>query len=222
MSAERLARIAVVDYGLGNLFSVKHACEHEGMEAFVTSSKADILGADGVILPGVGAFGDAMTALQRLDLVGPLREVAAGTRPLVGICLGIQLLMDESFEFGCHEGLGIIPGSVVRLDPLCEGDRELKVPQVGWNGVHPTRSWEGTLLEGLGDGEPMYFVHSFVVQPRTQNVVLSTTRYGQQEFCSSLALGSVFACQFHPERSGRQGLKVYANLKKVAEFIRKE
>lgn len=208
----RSPRVAIVDHGLGNLFSVKHACEHAGIRADITSERKAILAADAVILPGVGAFGDAMDTLRRLDLVTVLQDIAASPKPLVGVCLGVQLLMTESHEFGHHRGLGIIEGPVVRFDRPKEDGRELKVPQTCWNRICRRAPWEGTLLDGIVDGEYMYFVHSYYVQPQDPGAVLSVTRYGHIEFCSSLRKGSVFACQFHPERSSAQGLRMYRNL----------
>jgi imidazole glycerol-phosphate synthase subunit HisH len=209
--------VAIVDYGLGNLYSVQHACGHAGMSAAVTSSKEDILAADAVILPGVGAFGDAMANLRRLDLVGPLRDIAQSRKPLVGICLGMQLIMSESFEFGRHEGLGIVRGPVVRFEQPTEGSRTLKVPQVGWNRIYPAKqgAWAGTLLEGQREGEHMYFVHSFYAKPADPAAALAVSRYGHIEFCSALRLGNVMAFQFHPERSGPAGLRVYSGLAKL-------
>ena len=204
--------MAIVDYGLGNLFSVKRACEHAGMQAGVTSDRQALLAADAVILPGVGAFGDAMETLKRLDLVTVLRDIAASAKPLIGICLGVQLLMTESCEFGRHQGLGIIEGSVAHLGGPEKGGHPLKVPHIGWNKIHQRDAWEGTPLDGVTDGEFMYFVHSYHVQPQDSRVVMSTTRYGDIEFCSSVRKGNVFACQFHPERSGMQGLLIYRNL----------
>ncbi|MBU1247300.1 MAG: imidazole glycerol phosphate synthase subunit HisH [Proteobacteria bacterium] len=208
------AKIAIVDYRLGNLYSVKLACEHVGLGAEITSNKDAILGADAVILPGVGAFGDAMDALDELDLVSVLRDVAASGKPLFGICLGLQLLMKGSEEFGAHEGLGIIKGNVVKLDAPRENGRVLKVPQVGWNRVNPADGvdWNGTLMQGVTPGERFYFVHSFVVVPEDKSLVCSTTTYGHIEFCSSVRYGNVFACQYHPERSGARGLRIYRNL----------
>jgi glutamine amidotransferase len=209
--------VAIVDYGLGNLFSVEQACRAVGLSASITNDRRVIEQAAAVILPGVGAFGDAMATLRRLDLVNVLRKAPSHGTPLIGICLGIQLLMDESCEFGSHEGLGLISGRVVPLGSPREGDRRLKVPQVGWNRIHAhggsaADRWPATPLEGLADGEFMYFVHSFVAVPDDPSVIVSTTRYGDVEFCSSLQLGNIFACQFHPERSGRHGLQIYGNL----------
>ncbi len=208
--------VAVVDYGLGNLYSIKQACASVGLDAVITPSKAEILRADAVILPGVGAFGDAMATLHRLDLVRVLQDIAASPKPLVGICLGLQLLMTESYEFGRHQGLGIIEGPVVLFNHPRENDRELKVPQIGWNKIYSqgggglTR--KGTLLEGVDEGQYMYFIHSYMVQPADRRVVLSLSRYGHIEFCSSIQYGNIFACQFHPERSGPEGMKIYRNL----------
>jgi glutamine amidotransferase len=226
--SEMRSRIAIVDYGMGNLFSVKRACERFGMHASITSSFRDIESADAVILPGVGAFGDAMKNLEELNLVGLLQDTAAQNKPLVGICLGVQLLMDESLEFGRHKGLGIFKGKVVKFDHPVEGDRELKVPQVGWNRINKAKkpygqdAWQGTLLEGIKDGAFMYFVHSYIVQPIDPEVIISTTKYGHIDFCSSLGRKNIFASQFHPERSDFEGLKVYRNLASLIQCTRKE
>lgn len=217
--------VAIVDYGVGNLFSVKHACNSVGIQAGITSHKQEILSADAVILPGVGAFGNAIESLRKLDLIHVLKDVATSSKPFVGICLGMHLLMDESEEFGSHQGLGIIKGSVIRFDnPVDVSEKRLKVPHVGWGRIHRNidirgNSWKSSMLEGLSDGEFMYFVHSFYVKPENSNIVLSNTQYGNIEFCSSLQSRNIFACQFHPERSGLQGLKIYS---KLAFFIREQ
>jgi glutamine amidotransferase len=207
--------VAIVDYGLGNLFSVEQACAFVGLNSIITNSRKDILGADAVILPGVGAYGDAMLTLHRLDLVNVLRDIAESSKPLVGICLGMQLLMTESYEFGCHKGLGIIEGPVVRFEAPKEKERILKVPQISWNRIFQPANglrWHGTLLDRIDEGEYMYFVHSFTVQPQDSNVILSNSHYGHIEFCSSIHHRNVFACQYHPERSGLKGLQIYKNL----------
>ncbi|HED14064.1 MAG TPA: imidazole glycerol phosphate synthase subunit HisH [Gammaproteobacteria bacterium] len=219
MSDLQQPTVAIVDYGMGNLFSVKHACEAVGLPAVITSSKREILAAEAVILPGVGAFGDAMDALRRLDLVTVLQDIAVSEKLFVGICLGMQLLMSESREFGVHKGLGIIEGAVLPFDSPLRENRKLKVPQVTWNRIYKVKteglhhgSWVHTPLEGLPDGEFMYFVHSYYAVPLDDSVLLSTTRYGHIEFASSLRYRNIFACQFHPERSGPQGLQIYRNL----------
>lgn len=213
--------VAIVDYGLGNLFSIKQACAVVGLNSIITNSPKDILSADAVILPGVGAYGDAMRTLYRLDLVNVLLDIVESPKPLIGICLGLQLLMTESYEFGCHKGLGIIEGPVVRFDAPKEKERILKVPQINWSRIFQPANglgWHGTLLDRIDEGEYMYFVHSYIVQPQDINVILSTSHYGHIEFCSSIQQHNVFAWQFHPERSGPKGLQIYKNL---ADRLRK-
>lgn len=215
MSEPCRPRVAIVDYGMGNLFSVKHACEAVGLSAFVTSDRTAVCAADAVIVPGVGAFGDAMATLRRLDLVSPLRDIAAAGRPIIGVCLGLQLFMSESEEFGRHVGFGFFTGPVVRFNQPRGASKILKVPQVGWNRIQPSAgaaSWMQWPLTGLVAGEFMYFVHSFYAQPADPGVVLSTSRYGHIDFCSSVLKENIFACQFHPERSGPEGLKIYRNI----------
>jgi imidazole glycerol-phosphate synthase subunit HisH len=215
MNAGIAPRVAIVDYHLGNLFSVKHACGHVGLDAVITADRAVIESADAIILPGVGAFGDAMKSLTAEGLVEPLRELAASDTPFLGICLGLQLLFTESEEFGTHAGLGIVPGRVVRFPDLgTSAGRRRKVPHVGWARVNRPAgtSWDGTVLAGLADGHYEYFVHSYHVAPENRADVLTTSTYGEQEFCSAVKRGNVTAFQYHPERSGARGLRVYRNL----------
>lgn len=205
-------KVAIVDYGMGNLFSVKHACGHVGLDAEITTSVEAVRTADAVIVPGVGAFGDAMANLRGLGMVDALRDVAEEGTPLFGICLGLQLLMTESYEFGTHEGLGLVAGTVESFGEPHEDGRRLKVPQVGWNAL--TRAgggdpWAETWFRGQPDGVQMYFVHSFVARPADLGTTVATTRYGDVEFCSAVRYRNVFACQCHPERSGPDGLRVY-------------
>ncbi len=220
MASQEKPKIAIVDYGVGNLYSIRRACVTCGMDAAITSNVQEILNASAVILPGVGAFGDAMDELKRLDLVSPLRELAQQGTPLIGICLGMQLLMSESYEFGHHRGLGIVDGEVVRFENIQQADRVCKVPHVGWNRIHrapyagstqlePFDPWQDSPLEPVREGEFMYFVHSYYVQPSDPAVTLSVSHYAEREFCSGLKAGNVVAFQFHPERSGPQGLEVY-------------
>jgi imidazole glycerol-phosphate synthase subunit HisF len=215
--------VAIVDYGMGNMYSVKNACERVGLNALITSSSEDIMSADAVILPGVGAFGDAMISLKELDLVEPLRAVARSSKPFFGICLGMQLVLSDSYEFGHHKGLDIIKGSVLRFkDPKDSSGKHLKVPHVGWNSIRmPTEAggvWKTPMLEGVQEGELMYFVHSFHAEPLDKRLVMSVSRYGDKDFCSSFQFGNVFACQFHPEKSGSFGLSMYWNF---VDWIRK-
>ena len=216
MHKDKGPRVAIIDYGMGNLFSVKHACEKAGLDPAITASPDEILSASAVILPGVGAFGDAMEALERLGLIAPLKE-AADTKPFMGICLGMQLLRTTGSEFGDHRGLDIISGSVRPfLNPVDSTGKRLKVPQVGWNRIHRTKNpgdpWKESMLEGIDDGEFMYFVHSYYVIPEATELTLSVSHYGDVKFCSSIRHRNIFACQFHPERCGPSGLKIYENL----------
>lgn len=215
-------KAAIVDFSLGNLFSVKLACDSVGIDAEIITDKATILEADIVILPGVGAFRDAMENLHKLDLVEPLRDIAQNSEQLlVGICLGQQLLMTESYEFGTHQGLGIFEGEVVPFDKpkgkVANEPRILKVPQVGWNAVRPApnSNWSESPLRHIEDGENMYFVHSYYVKPNNVDVVLAETTYGDVTFASSLKKDTVFSCQFHPERSGTIGLTIYEEFTRI-------
>jgi glutamine amidotransferase len=208
--------VAIVDYGVGNLFSVRQACAAAGLQAVVTSDVNDLRRSSCIVLPGIGAFGDAMAALSGLNLIECLRRAPSEGIPLVGICLGMQLLMERSTEFGSFEGLALVPGGVERLTPA---RREMKVPQVGWNGIYRAGDgarcvdpWAASALRGTADGEPMYFVHSYVVKPASPDVVLARSTYAGEEFCSALTAGNVTGFQFHPERSGPAGLRVYQNL----------
>lgn len=203
--------VAIVDYGLCNLFSVRQACLHVGLSPVVTQDPETVLAAAGVILPGVGAFGEAMANLDRLGLTQALREAAGRGTPLMGICLGMQLLLSESEEFGLHPGLGLIPGRVVRFTPSQGG--AVRVPQIGWNTVHPgpagLERWARSPLRGVRDGDFMYFVHSYYALPERDEVVLATTEYGGRVYCSAILQDNVFATQFHPEKSAGKGIAIY-------------
>lgn len=212
-------RVAIVDYCLGNLFSVQQACAAVDLDASITASPSEVARADGIILPGVGAFADAMTALHGAGLDVVLREASENGTLVVGICLGMQLLCTTSDEFGSHRGLALIDGAVRRLPDGMKDrlGRTAKVPEVGWNAIREAASWAGTPLEGTGDGAQFYFVHSYYVEPSDPACVLSTTTYGAATYCSSIARGNIFGFQFHPERSGPTGLRVYRNLRRLLE-----
>jgi imidazole glycerol-phosphate synthase subunit HisH len=207
------AAVAIVDYGLGNLFSVSQACAAVGLTTIVTADAEELRRSACIVLPGVGAFGDAMTALSRLGLVTVLQRAPEEGIQLVGICLGMQLLMEQSCEFGVFEGLGLIPGTVERLRPREEAAAAgpIKVPQVGWNAIFGD-DWDASMLKGVPNGEPMYFVHSYAVLPTVQDDVLARSTYGGVSFCSAIARARITGFQFHPERSGPAGLGIYRNL----------
>ncbi len=201
-------KVQIVDYGLGNLFSIRHACLHSGIDAEISTRPENLMQADGIILPGVGAFGHAMDTLRQLQLLQPLRDAVAAGKPLLGICLGMQLLLDASEEFGLHQGLGLIPG-VVRKLPEHRADGSLRrIPAVGWNQIqlNPRRS-QPQIDCGLPDSAWMYFVHSFAAAPEHSADVLTLTDYEGIQYCSAIRRDHVTGVQFHPERSARYGLQ---------------
>lgn len=206
--------VAIIDHEIGNLFSVKKACEYFGLKAVITADVAVIMKAAAAILPGVGAFGEAMANLKRLDLISPVKDFIALGRPFMGICLGMQLLMSTSEEFGHHQGLDVIRGSVVRFPDVDRSGAKLKVPQVGWNRIYfPSLAEDNyrhrSLLRNISSGEYMYFVHSFYAQPSDREVILSLTTYGDVDYCSGIISKNIQAFQFHPEKSGERGLEIY-------------
>jgi glutamine amidotransferase len=207
--------VVVVDYGMGNLRSVQKALERVGCQATVTSDPGRISSAEGVVLPGVGAFRDCMANLAQAKLVDPVREAIVDGVPFLGICLGMQLLLSVSEEFGIHGGLDLIPGRVVRFPHR----RDLKVPHMGWNRVH--WSEQSPLFEGIPDGAFFYFVHSFYAEPDDPAVVSGWTEYGVR-FCSAISKDNVFACQFHPEKSQKWGLKILENFGKFVQSLKEE
>lgn len=202
--------IAIIDYGVGNLRSVQKALERVGATAVVSADPAAFDAAQGIVLPGVGAFGDGMAQLWARHLVEPLlRQVGQG-KPLLGICLGMQLLFDDSEEMGHHQGLGLLPGRVVRFP---EGN--LKVPHIGWNQLDLAAAGpEGQILSGIAPGAHAYFVHSYYVAPAEPADVLATTEYGL-EFASVVGRGQIFGAQFHPEKSQDVGLQLLENFAAV-------
>ena len=194
--------IAIVDYGVGNLFSLKSSFAVIGHEALVSSDPEVISSADRVVLPGVGAFGDAAKKLRETGLQEGVLEAAKKGRPLLGICLGMQLLFEEGEEFGLHRGLGLIPGRVVSMRPVVPD--HLKLPQIGWNGLHLVR--EHPLFRNTREGEQVYFVHSFHGTECEQSL-LATTEYGGT-ITAAVGRDNIMGCQFHPEKSGAVGLNI--------------
>ncbi|HEX8648618.1 MAG TPA: imidazole glycerol phosphate synthase subunit HisH [Thermoleophilaceae bacterium] len=197
-----MRRVAIVDYGMGNLRSVEKAFEHVGVEADLTNDHERIRAADGVVLPGVGAFPKAMERIRELGLDEVIRERVEEGVPTLGICLGLQLLFESSTELGGAEGLGLVPGAVDRL--AAPG---LKLPQIGWNEVAWRR--ESPLVEGLPERSAMYHVHTFAPRPRDPGDVLGVATYGE-EFVTAIDRAPVYGVQFHPEKSGPAGLRLLA------------
>ncbi len=197
--------IAVIDYGAGNLRSAVRALQHVGAPLRVTDNPADLRAADAVVLPGVGATRDTMDALDRLELSPVIPELIRSGVPFLGICVGMQVLAEQSDEWGIHPCLGVIPGQVRRF-PVTAG----KIPQIGWNQVHFDPEAVPPLLEGIPNGTDFYFVHSFYVDTPETSIIAGRTDYGLS-FPSVLAWGSASATQFHPEKSGRWGLALLRN-----------
>ncbi len=200
--------IVIVDYQMGNLASVQRGLQRAGSDAVITSDPDRVAAADKIILPGVGAFADAMHELRAHGLVEPVTEAIASGKPFLGICLGLQMLFDTSLEDGEHPGLGILPGKVVRFD-LPAG---YKIPHMGWNQINIRR--RAPILEGLEDGSYFYFVHSYYVVPEDHNVVAVETEYGHL-FCSMVWRDNLFATQFHPEKSQANGLRLLENFARL-------
>lgn len=218
-----MSKVAIVDYGVGNLFSVNQACQAAGIDAVITSNPADLRDAQGIILPGVGAFGFAMRRLTELGLRDALMQGARAGKPVMGICLGFQLLFESSDEMGSTEGLGLVPGRVLSLRHAADqAGVSLRIPNVAWLPVHATMqpqhaqsnagAWDGTLLQGLPQGVQMYFVHSFYAQPAHAAHALASTHVSGVTYCCATARENVFGCQFHPEKSSGHGLHIYRNL----------
>ncbi|MFI5397539.1 MAG: imidazole glycerol phosphate synthase subunit HisH [Candidatus Binatia bacterium] len=205
--------IAIIDYGMGNLRSVQKGLERVGFSAEVTRNVERIEAAAGVVLPGVGAFGACMDNLRTYGLIETVRRVISRGTPFLGICLGMQLLFEESEEFGRVPGLGIFPGRVVRFP----GMSDLKVPHMGWNQIRKRQN--PPHLNGIDDGAFVYFVHSYYVVPTDADLTATTTEYGI-EFTSAIARDNVFATQYHPEKSQAVGLKILENFGGIVERSR--
>jgi len=201
--------ICIIDYQMGNLRSVQKGFERVGHPAVISDDPNRVAEADKIVLPGVGAFEDAIAELRRREMIQPIREAIDAGKPFLGICLGLQLLLDRSFENGEHEGLGIIPGEVRRF----ELPREYTVPHMGWNQLNIRRP--APILAGLDEGTHVYFVHSYYVAPTDPDVVATETDYGGP-FCSMIWRDRLFASQFHPEKSQADGLRILKNFAELA------
>lgn len=201
--------VAIIDYDAGNIKSVEKAIQFLGEDVIVTRNPAEILNASGVILPGVGSFGDAMEKLHKYNLIPVIHEVVERKIPFLGICLGLQLLFEKSDESPGVEGLGILKGEIKRI-PDKEG---LKIPHIGWNSLKFPN--EGRLYEGISEDSYVYFVHSYYLEAMENAIVVATTEYGIN-IHASVERDNVFACQFHPEKSSSVGLKILENFLKIS------
>lgn len=209
--------VAVIDYGMGNLLSVQRGLEHCGAKVTLTADPQQILAAKRVVLPGVGAFGDAMQTLERLALVEVIREIGERQIPLLGICLGMQLLLDESAEFGNTAGLGLIPGRVIPVPAQTLTGEPQKIPHIGWSALQPSNAnaavgWRATLLQDNCPGDAAYFVHSFMAVPSDGSHRIANSVYGGHLIPAAIGRGQITGCQFHPEKSGEVGLKILRRL----------
>jgi glutamine amidotransferase len=203
--------VTVIDYGVGNLLSVQRGLEHCGARVTLTADPIKILLAQRVVLPGVGAFGNAMQALERLGLIHAIRELAHRQTPLLGICLGMQLLLDESEEFGTKSGLGLIPGRVIHIPTHTKSGERQKIPHIGWSSLQlcgTAGRWGETLLQDNRPGDAAYFVHSFMAVPTNPAHRIADCAYGDHLVPATIGRGRITGCQFHPEKSGEVGLKI--------------
>ena len=206
-----LKKVIIIDYQLGNLFSVKQACDKVGINAEISSDREKILNADALILPGVGAFIEAMNNLKIFGLDTAIQNKVKGGTPIFGICLGQQLLFTESEEFGAGKGLDLISGIIKRF-PESFDERKIKVPHIAWNTIFSNKQeWGNSPLRNLDINDFMYFIHSYYVKPNDDSCILTLTNYDGIEFCSSVLKNNIFATQFHPEKSAEKGISIYKN-----------
>lgn len=209
--------VVIVDYGHGNLYSINQACIQVGYNPIISSSESEIVNADTLILPGVGAFKVAMEELINKNLIEPIFEFVQRGNYLMGVCLGMQLLFESSDEFGYNKGLGLINGTVEKF-PSEINDKKIRIPHIGWNSIKKNSeqiNWNSTPLANISEQDYLYFIHSYYVKPKDLNNILSISHYQEFEFCSSVQKDNVFGFQFHPEKSAEQGLSIYRNFLKL-------
>lgn len=212
-----MPKIRIVNYGVGNLYSALKGCKRFAEDVLLTEDAEELRKADALVLPGQGAFHAGMEGLQVRGLLNIVKDFAAAGKPVLGICLGAQILLSKGYEFGEWEGLGIIPGDVVHFPPLTPGT---VIPHMGWNSLAEPRpgAWTGTALEGLPAGAEMYFIHSYIPRPSNASDVIAETEYGDCRFASVIGRGNVIGCQFHPEKSATLGMKIVENfVKRIRE-----
>ena len=209
-----MTRVLVVDYGVGNLLSVCRAFEACGATVDLNGNPERIPSAERLVVPGVGAFGDCMNELRRRQLIQPILDYVASGNPVLGICVGMQMMMRIGEEFGEHEGLGIAPGRVRAIPGTMSDGRAHKIPHIGWNALlkpTPNTVWDGTILDGVPPGPTCYFVHSFTAEPENEQDRLADCDYNGRRISAALRVGNVYGTQFHPEKSGQIGLRILRN-----------
>lgn len=216
-----MENVVIVDYGMGNLLSVQRAFEYCGAKVKIASLPAQVEQAQYLVLPGVGAFADGMRELERRGLVGAIKTFVKTGRPFLGICLGMQMMLETGEEFGVYGGLALIPGKVVMI-PKNSPDGVLhKIPHIGWNGLLPANNntgWDNTILNGILPGESVYFVHSFSAVPVNPQNDLAGCLYNGLRLCAVVRSGNVYGCQFHPEKSSSVGLRIIKNFLKIQQL----
>ena len=205
-------KITIIDYGCGNILNLARAIKFLGYETDITHDKNKIINSSYVILPGVGAFGNAMKQIEKYNLHNTILEYAKLNKPLLGICLGMQILLTVSYEFGVHKGLGLIEGKVIKISN--EKNKEIKIPHMGWNEIYPNnnkKEWKNKILKSSSIGKSFYFVHSFVCITKDNDSTIAVCNYSDISIPDVVATGNVFGCQFHPEKSADNGLAVLKN-----------
>ena len=205
-------KITIIDYGCGNILNLARAIKFIGYEVDITHDKNKIINSSYVILPGVGAFGNAMKQIEKYNLHNTILEYAKSNKPLLGICLGMQILLTVSYEFGAHEGLGLIERKVIKISN--EKNKEIKIPHMGWNEIYPNnnkKEWKNKILKNSSIGKSFYFVHSFVCITKDYDSTIAVCNYSDISIPAVVATGNVFGCQFHPEKSADNGLAVLKN-----------
>ncbi|MFD0673669.1 imidazole glycerol phosphate synthase subunit HisH [Cohnella sp. GCM10027633] len=214
---ENRPSVSIIDYGMCNMHSVIHAFEAIGAQIAIANKPEDILTADHVVLPGVGAFEDGMKGLAELGFIEPLKQFAATGKPLLGICLGMQMLMDTSEEFGEHRGLGLIEGTVTAIPDTGNNGERHKIPHIGWNElVKPNlKQWDGTIMNDTEEHSSVYFVHSFTCKPESSENRLADAYYNGRLISAAIKKQNIYGCQFHPEKSGKVGLEIISNFLRI-------
>lgn len=206
-------KVVIIDYGLGNLFSINNACKLVGLNTIISKNIDVINNADAVILPGVGAFGDAMNSLNNNNLTESILNFVKTGKPFLGICLGMQLLFSESEEFGTNKGLNLIKGRVVKFPSIKNNGEKIRVPQIQWNQIYSedNNRWNNSPLKNIAEGSYMHFVHSYFAIPEDTNEILTYTEYEGIKYASAVKKDNIIGIQFHPEKSAKEGIKIYQN-----------
>jgi glutamine amidotransferase len=214
------SKVTIIDYGLGNLFSINNACESVGLDTIITADIDEISKSDALILPGVGAFGDAMQTLKEKKLDVAIHDFINTGKPFMGICLGMQLMFSESEEFGKHEGLNLIPGKIVKFPKKNKQNENIRVPQIQWNQIFRNKdeNWNDSPMKSLEEGEYMHFVHSYYAIPNDIDSILTYSEYEGVRYASSVIKDNLLGIQFHPEKSTKQGIKIYSSWANYIKF----